>query len=166
MKTIGLIKQIILLVSTAVLMALIANALSPRGIPWRGQWDESQGVVTADQAALKPTLDFEIPDALTAHQLHAGGQVVFVDSRTEADYRAGHIPGAFSLPVGDFDRRIDAFRARYDRGHPIVTYCSGRSCQDSHILAQRLFEAGYENVSVFIDGYPGWSAGGYPIETQ
>ncbi len=166
MKTIDLIKQMAILLSTALILSLGVNALSPRGIPWRGQWDEAKGVVTADQATLQPTLDFEIPDAPTARRLHAGGQVVFVDSRTEADYRAGHIPGAVSLPVGEFDRHIDAFRARYDSGHPIVTYCSGRSCQDSHILAQRLFAAGYENVSVFIDGYPGWSAEDYPIETQ
>ncbi len=164
MKTDALIKQMAVLLGTAVVLAFGVNALSPRGIPWLGQWDESQGVVTADETALAPTLDFEIPNAAAARQIHASGKVVFVDSRTPADFREGHIPGAVSLPVGEFDRRIETFRARYDRGHPIVTYCSGRSCQDSHILAQRLFEAGFENVSVFIDGYPGWSAEGYPVE--
>ncbi len=160
-----LIKQMGVLLGTALILAAGVNTISPRGIPWSGQWDEAQGVVTADQTALAPTLDFEIPDAATAHQLHAGGKVLFVDSRTAADYRAGHIPGARSLPLGEFDRHIDALRSQYAPSHPIVTYCSGRSCQDSHILAQRLFEAGYENVSVFIDGYPGWSAEGYPIGT-
>ena len=166
MKANNLIKQISLLLSAALVLALGVNAVSPRGIPWRGQWDETRGVVTADQAALQPSLDFEIADALTAQRLHASGQVVFVDSRTAADYREGHIPGAVSLPVGEFDRLIPAFRERYGSSHPIVTYCSGRSCQDSHILAQRLFEAGFDNVSVFIDGYPGWSGEGYPVETE
>ncbi len=166
MKANNLIKQIFLLLSAALVLALGVNAVSPRGIPWRGQWDETRGVVTADQAALQPSLDFEISDAPTAQRLHASGQVVFVDSRTEADYREGHIPGAVSLPVGEFDRHIPSFRERYGSSHPIVTYCSGRSCQDSHILAQRLFEAGFDNVSVFIDGYPGWSGEGYPVETE
>ncbi len=166
MKAIDLIKEIFLLLSAALVLALGVNAVSPRGIPWHGQWDEARGVVTADQTALAPSLDFEIPDARTAQRLHASGQVVFVDSRTADDYREGHIPGAVSLPVGEFDRRIAAFRARYGSAHPIVTYCSGRSCQDSHILAQRLFEAGYDNVSVFIDGYPGWSEEGYPVDTE
>lgn len=159
------IKQIGLLLGAAVILAFGVNAVSPRGIPWQGQWDESRGVVTADQTALQTTLDFEIPDAPTAWQLHATGRVVFVDSRTTEDYREGHIPGAVSLPVGEFDGRIDAFRARFDQNHPIVTYCSGRSCQDSHLLAQRMFEAGFENVSVFIDGFPGWTAEGYPVES-
>ncbi len=160
-----LIKQMGVLLGTALVLAAGVNTFSPRGIPWLGQWDDAQGVVTADQAALTPTLDFEIPDAATAHRLHAAGKALFIDSRTAADYRAGHIPGARSLPLGEFDRHIDALRSQYPPSHPIVTYCSGRSCQDSHILAQRLFEAGFENVSVFIDGYPGWSAEGYPIGT-
>ncbi len=160
-----LIKQSGVLLGTALVLAAAVNTVSPRGIPWQGQWDEAQGVVAADQAALAPTLDFEIPDAAAAHQLHAGGQVLFVDSRAADDYRAGHIPGALSLPLGEFDHRIDAFRSQYAPDQPIVTYCSGRSCQDSHILAQRLFEAGYDNIAVFIDGYPGWAAEGYPVGT-
>ena len=158
-----LIKQLSVLLGTALILAAGVNTVSPRGIPWMGQWDEAKGVVTADQTALAPTLDFEIPDAAAARQLHAGGNVLFVDSRTPADYRAGHIPGALSLPLGEFDHRIDALRSQYAPDHPIVTYCSGRSCQDSHILARRLFEAGFENVAVFIDGFPGWTAEGYPI---
>ncbi len=165
MKAIDLIKQIFLLLGAALVLAIGANAVSPRGIPWYGQWNEAQGVVTADQAGLQPSLDFEIPDARTAKRLHASGRVLFVDSRTAADFHEGHIPGAVSMPVGEFDRQIEAFRARYGSAHPIVTYCSGRRCQDSHILAQRLFEVGFENVSVFIDGYPGWSGEGYPVET-
>lgn len=165
MNTADWIKQIAALLGCAVILAFVVNAISPRGIPWQGQWDESQGVVTADQRALQTTLDFEIPDAPTARRLQAAAQVTFVDARPAEDYREGHIPEAVSLPVGDFDRLIEDFRRRFDQDAPIVTYCSGRSCQDSHILAQRLFEEGYTNVSVFIDGYPGWTAEGYPIET-
>ena len=165
MNTADWIKQIAVLLGSAAVLALVVNAFSPRGIPWQGQWDESRGVVTADQSALQPTLDFEIPDAPGARRLQASGKVTFVDSRPTADYGEGHIPGAVSLPVGEFDRRIEDFRRRFGQDAPIVTYCSGRSCQDSHILAQRLFEEGYTNVSVFIDGYPGWTAEGYPIES-
>ena len=165
MNTADWIKQITALLGSAVILAFVVNAISPRGIPWWGQWDESRGVVTADQDTLQPTLDFEIPDAPTARRLQAAGQVTFVDARSVADYREGHVPGAVSLPIGDFDRLIEDFRRRFGRDDPIATYCSGRSCQDSHILAQRLFEEGYTNVSVFIDGYPGWTAEGYPIET-
>ena len=166
MMVMDLIKQVGVLVGTALVLAVGVNTISPRGIPWQGQWNEARGVVTADQSSLAPSLDFEIPDAASAYQLHTSGKVLFVDSRTAADYRAGHIPDAFSLPLGEFDRRIDAFRKQYLPGHPIVTYCSGRTCQDSHLLAQRLFEAGYENVAVFIDGYPGWTAEGYPVDPQ
>ena len=67
------IKQIAALLGSAVILAFVVNAVSPRAIPWQGQWDESQGVVTTDQDSLQPTLDFEIPDAPTARRLQAAG---------------------------------------------------------------------------------------------
>jgi rhodanese-related sulfurtransferase len=74
----------------------------------------------------------------------------------------GHIPGAVSLPVRSFDEGIADFWQRHAPEQAIVTYCSGRTCEDSHRLAQRLREAGYGKVRVFIDGYSGWVAAGYP----
>ena len=79
-------------------------------------------------------------------------------------YDTGHIPGAVSLPMGEFDMHIEAFMNRHSPEQPIVTYCSGRTCEDSHELAQLFLASGFLNVSVFIDGFPGWEAQGYPIE--
>jgi len=45
-----------------------------------------------------------------------------------------------------------------------VTYCSGRTCEDSHNLGRFLSEAGYTDVRIFIDGFSGWQAEGNPIE--
>jgi len=87
-----------------------------------------------------------------------------VDARTRDNYDNGHIPGAVSLPVGQFDALIDTFLDQHDIEQPIVTYCSGRTCEDSHNLAQLLTDFGYADVKVFIDGYPGWEAEGYPVE--
>jgi rhodanese-related sulfurtransferase len=68
------------------------------------------------------------------------------------------------MPVNEFDARIGKFIEMYPFTEFIVTYCSGRECDDSHKLAQKLFEVGYTNISVFIDGYPGWKTAGYPVE--
>ena len=46
----------------------------------------------------------------------------------------------------------------------MITYCSGRTCEDSHNLARLLSEVGFTDVRVFIDGFPGWEAEGYPVE--
>jgi rhodanese-related sulfurtransferase len=63
-----------------------------------------------------------------------------------------------------FEERIESFLNRYPAEQTIVTYCSGRTCEDSHDLAQSLSDVGFTNVRIFIDGFPGWEAEGYPIE--
>jgi len=87
-----------------------------------------------------------------------------VDARSPEDYEAGHIQGSVSLPVGRFEEEIEAFLERYPPEASIITYCSGRTCLDSHHLAEFLLDFGYDKVTVFIDGFPGWEAEGHPIE--
>ena len=106
----------------------------------------------------------EIDDVKIARQIYDSGTALFVDARAREAYEDGHIPGAVSLPVGQFDTYIDSFIGENSTDGPIVAYCSGRTCEDSHKLAQLLLEIGFVNVRVFIDGFPGWEAEGYPIE--
>ena len=157
-------RRTILLVVIAVAAAVIVNQLSPVGIPLMGQWDLAKGVIHAnpDSAHLNDRL--EIDNIEVAKLIYDGAKTLFVDARSVADYEAGHVKGAVSLSLNDFDAYIEGFINRYPPEQPIVTYCSGRTCEDSHRLEQLLFDNGYVNVSVFIDGYPGWKAEGYPIE--
>ncbi len=60
--------------------------------------------------------------------------------------------------------KIGDFLNKYPPDWPIVTYCSGRTCDDSHHLAEMLIELGYLHVSILIDGYPAWLKEGFPIE--
>jgi len=101
---------------------------------------------------------------ISQKKIYDQGSTVFIDARSEESYRDGHIKGAIAFPVGKFNNRIDNFLSHYPIDQPIVTYCSGRSCEDSHRLAQMLMDSGYEQVSVMIDGYPGWEARGFPVE--
>jgi rhodanese-related sulfurtransferase len=157
-------KEVSLLTGISIIAALVSNYFSPVGIALVGQWDESQGVVTAKEKNDMVMEEYEIDDLAHAKILFDTGNVLFVDARSPDDYNDGHIKGSISLPVVDFDNHIDAFLQLHDLDQPIVTYCSGRTCEDSHHLAQRFMERGYLNISVMIDGFPGWEAEGYPIE--
>jgi rhodanese-related sulfurtransferase len=106
----------------------------------------------------------EIGTVGEARQLFDSGKYIFVDARSPQDYADGHIPGAVSLPFGQFEEIVGAFLERYPPEASIITYCSGRTCQDSHHVAEFLLEFGYDNVTVFIDGFPGWEAEGHPVE--
>lgn len=157
-------KELSLLLGLALLAAVTFNQLSPKGIALIGNWDTSQGVVSARSKDDVVFHELEIEDVETAKQIYDRGNAVFVDARSEELFAAGHIKGALSMPLGRLEAYIDKFKRDYPLSEFIVSYCSGRECDDSHKLAQHLFEEGYTNISIFIDGYPGWEKAGYPVE--
>ena len=158
------IKKIIILGGVSVILALLVNHFSPVGIALVGQWDIAKGVITAIPGGVAEGKPVEINRVARAKNLFDKENVLFVDARSQNHYENGHIPGAVSLPVGQFEERIEFFLNRYPPEQPIVTYCSGRTCEDSHDLAQFLSDLGFTNVRIFIDGFPGWEAEGYPVE--
>lgn len=95
--------------------------------------------------------------------LHARG-ALFLDARRSREYLEGHVAGALSFPIWESQvvkARIEALVAEgRDGSLPVVLYCSGGDCEDSHMLAQSLFGAGFENLLVYRDGFPDWIARG------
>ncbi len=91
--------------------------------------------------------------------LHARG-ALFLDARRTRDFAQGHVAGARSFPVWEAEvlkERVEALVAEgRDGSLPVVLYCSGGDCEDSHMLAQTLFGAGFENLLVYRDGFPDW----------
>ena len=80
-----------------------------------------------------------------------------------ASFAAGHLPGAENLPLQGLDQAVRALVP--DQRAPIVTYCSGPTCNNSHLAARRLTELGYENVRVFAGGKVVWRDAGLPLES-
>jgi rhodanese-related sulfurtransferase len=158
------IKEIIILVGVAVILAFVVNTFSPRGIALVGQWDTAKGLITADPQPAEERKLEEIDSVARAKELFDKGRVLFVDARSRNNYEQGHIPGAVALPLGQFDEMIESFLSKHPLDQPMLTYCSGRTCEDSHNLARLLSEAGFTNVRIFIDGFPGWEAEGYPVD--
>jgi rhodanese-related sulfurtransferase len=157
-------KEVSIILGVSIVAAFAVNYFSPAGIALVGQWDTSQGVVTAKAKNNIVSDGIEIGTIDQARELYDSGEYIFVDARSPEDYEEGHIKGAVSLPVGQFEEKIAAFMEHYPPEVSIVTYCSGRTCEDSHHLAEFLLEFGYDKVNVFIDGFPGWEAEGHPIE--
>jgi rhodanese-related sulfurtransferase len=97
--------------------------------------------------------------------LYTGG-ALFLDARRTSVYEEGHIAGArpFSVWESDVDDKVNAlFNERSDpsdQNRPIVIYCSGGACEDSHMLAQKLWGIQFNNVYVYKDGFPDWEKRG------
>ena len=148
----------------AISIALVVNQFSPVGIALIGQWDQDKGVISAHAKDEIHDSRLVIDNIKIAKLSYDGGKTLFVDARSNDDYNEGHIKGAITLPVGEFDERVGNLLDNYSPDQSIITYCSGRTCEDSHRLAQMLIDLGYENVSIMIDGFPGWKENGYPVE--
>jgi len=90
--------------------------------------------------------------------LHRKG-IPFLDARRSAVYAEGHIAGARSFPIWEstVDEQIKKlFEEGYDVNAPLVVYCSGGDCEDSHMLAERLHRFGFNDALVYADGFPDW----------
>lgn len=73
-------------------------------------------------------------------------------------YESGHLPGALNLPL---DGLVDgAARLLPDKAAEIVVYCSGVTCQNSHVAQRKLLSLGYRNVRVFAGGKAAWKDAG------
>ena len=96
---------------------------------------------------------------------------LFLDARRTSVYEEGHIPGArpFSVWESDIDDKVNKLLAERpdpkDQNEPIVVYCSGGDCEDSHMLAQKLWGIGFNNAYVYKDGFPDWQKRGEPVHT-
>ncbi|OEU64386.1 MAG: hypothetical protein BBJ57_08620 [Desulfobacterales bacterium PC51MH44] len=158
-------KELTLLLIFAVITAFAVNFYSSKGIALVGEWDTAQGVITAKAKDNAVNHGLEIQDIRIVNQIYDKKEAIFVDARAYEDYKDGHIKGAVSMPINRFEDQIGKFKADYPADTYIITYCSGRECDDSHELVQLLFEEGYTTISVFIDGYPAWEGKGYPVES-
>jgi len=96
--------------------------------------------------------------------LFRGGQAVVVDSRAHAEYAAGHIPGALSVPLDSPERALADLAAKYPAGQPLVVYCEGGDCQTSAALARLIHDRGFRDIKVYQGGWTDWTSAGLPVE--
>jgi len=118
----------------------------------------------AETQELSPGLQFV--DLISARKLFDEKEAMFLDSREEDQYAAGHIEGALSVPlIAVLLGELDLDKLVAGRDAILVTYCEGGECPTSVDLARELVGVGYVNVFILGEGYPGWKAAGYPVES-
>ena len=121
---------------------------------------------SAPPPATTPTPIRDLSSAEAWQFFQAGAP--FLDARRSSEFAEGHVAGAWSTPVweADLDDRLITFKAARHPGpdDPIVIYCSGGDCRDSHLLAAKLLNEGYFHLLIYHDGFPDWVAQGHPLE--
>ena len=105
----------------------------------------------------RSTLDVVTRDQLTRRL--RDGDVVVLDVRPEAEYRAGHLTDAVSLPAAELTRRL----REVPKDRDVVAYCRGPYCVYADDAVRALRRRGYRAARLE-DGYPEWVAAGLPVE--
>jgi rhodanese-related sulfurtransferase len=86
------------------------------------------------------------------------GDVTVLDVRPAEEYRAGHIPGALSVPLKELERRLSDL----PRDRDIVAYCRGPYCVLAVEAVELLRARGFSAIRLE-QGVQDWRAEGLPV---
>lgn len=112
------------------------------------------------RAVLEDRSDVEAVTAAELTERMERGDVVVLDVRPEEEYRAGHIPGALSVPVA----RLEAVLYELPREREVIAYCRGPYCVYSDEAVALLRERGFR-ARRLEQGLPDWRRLGHAVST-
>jgi rhodanese-related sulfurtransferase len=87
------------------------------------------------------------------------GEVTVLDVRPVEEYRAGHVPGAVSMPLADLKRGL----ANLTKARDVVAYCRGPYCVFAFEALKMLRARGFNAIRLD-EGIPEWKARGLRVE--
>lgn len=86
------------------------------------------------------------------------GAVTVLDVRPSEEYKAGHIPGAISIPLKELELRL----SKLPRDHEVVAYCRGPYCVLAIQAVEVLRAKGFHAVRLE-EGIQDWRAMGFSV---
>lgn len=89
------------------------------------------------------------------------GEVTVLDVRPAQEYRAGHLPGALSIPVGELKARLKEL----PRDRDVVAYCRGPYCVMAVEAVELLRKRGFK-AHRLEQGVADWRARGWRVEAE
>ena len=117
--------------------------------------DELAAAYLGDRSRLE-----EIGQAELAERLEVG-DVIVVDVRPSAEYSAGHIAGARSIPIEQLAESLKAL----PRDVEVVAYCRGPYCVMADDAVRLLHRRG-RPARRLTDGFPEWQRAQLPVEME
>jgi rhodanese-related sulfurtransferase/DNA-binding MarR family transcriptional regulator len=86
------------------------------------------------------------------------GRATVLDVRPPEEFKAGHIPGALSMPLAELKRRLKEL----PKNREIVAYCRGPYCVLAVKAVEVLRQNGFRAIRLE-DGVPDWRAQGFKV---
>lgn len=97
-------------------------------------------------------------------RMQADDAVTLVDVRSSAEYRAGHVPGALSLPLDELDNvEIAHYTGNQALGKDQTLYLTCQQGVRAEKAAQMLHESGFHNLALLKGGTDAWEKAALPM---
>jgi rhodanese-related sulfurtransferase/DNA-binding transcriptional ArsR family regulator len=130
-------------------------------------WTELRRVALNQLAEAERALDQYRPQrrrlpTITATELQAGiarGDMLLIDVRPPEEFKAGHLPGARSIPLPELPARL----AELPTEALIVTYCRGPLCVYADEALVHIVASGRRGARLE-EGVAEWQLAGFPLE--
>lgn len=122
--------------------------------------EHAAGLDELAEAYLGDRSELEAIDRRALAERMRRGEVVVLDVRPAAEYIAGHITGAQSLPLTELRRRLRSLPDDTE----IVAYCRGPYCVYADDAVRQLRGQGYRAARLE-GGFPEWRQAGLPVAT-
>lgn len=147
-----------LILGAVAVIGTVANLLPSRHIAW---WGHGQEPPRAGQ-------DFQLLDVDSVHVMWESlPGVLFVDTRTEPEFQAGHLPGAVRLELPSIKEMLTPqLQQRLAQAQAVIIYGGSGETDIEQLLAQALRRE-LPSLSVpyvLTGGFPLWQAAGFPVE--
>lgn len=151
--------QYLVILALSTVLGLGFNYFFGKSLPVFGAYKPEPPKIEEDLTQYYDEMDVE-----TLKSLLESKMVILLDARKADLYRAGHIPGAVSLPIWDFKAKYVEKEGIFEEGKTIVIYCIGIHCTDSGLLAKELHKKGHQEIFVYKGGIEEWEALGNPVK--
>lgn len=89
-------------------------------------------------------------------------ETVILDTRTSAEFKAGHIKGAKNVPLAEFGNSIDGLSDKKNK--PVLVYCNTGNTATRAI--RQLKKAGFEKINNLEGGITAWKEANLPLSKK
>jgi rhodanese-related sulfurtransferase len=152
----GLVRDTVLFVVATLVLGTAANLVPGRQLAWWGKGFEPP----------RAGVDFNFLDPGSADAMRTSlPGVVVLDTRSAAEFAAGHVPGAEGITYTDVQAELTPERlGRLRSAGAIIIYGAGDETDVEQLLAQELRRRGLAPPYVLIGGFLGWQGSGLPVD--
>jgi len=152
----GLVRDTLLLVIATLVLGTAANLLPGRHLAWWGKGYEPP----------RAGVDFNFLDPESADTMRSSlPGVVVLDTRSAAEFEAGHVPGAQPISYTDVQAELTPERIQQLRSaDAVIVYGASEDTDVEQLVAQELHRRGLPPPYVLIGGFMGWQGTGLPVD--